>query len=117
VTATLTATALAVLALTAPHAAAQSSPAATTAAAINIPAQPLPQALTEFGRQSGLQLVYAPDLVQGKRSTALVYRKDAPSALAELLQGTGLQARQVGGTCVGAGVDPPLFAGEVAVLR
>lgn len=99
----LTVLALAALAaLTAPHrqAAAQTGPsaAATAAAPFNIRAQPLAQALAEFARQSGLQLVYAPELLQGKRSNAVAQQKDAPSALADLLRGTGLQARRVGGT-------------------
>lgn len=77
---------------------AQTATGAAATATFNIPAQPLPQALAEFARQSGLQLVYAPDLVQGKQSAGVVGGKDAATALAELLRGTGLQARQVGGT-------------------
>ncbi len=72
--------------------------AATATATLNIPAQALPQALAEFARQSGLQLVYAPDLVQGKQSASVVGGKDARTALADLLLGTGLQARQLGTT-------------------
>lgn len=68
------------------------------AATFNIPAQPLPQALAEFARQSGLQLVYTPDLVQGKQSAGVVGSKDAATALAALLRGTGLQARHLGST-------------------
>jgi iron complex outermembrane recepter protein len=92
--ATLTAAVVASLTLAARHAGAQPAASAT----INIPAQPLAQALAEFARQSGLQLVYAPDLVQGKHSAAVVDRTDAPAALSDLLRGSGLQARQVGST-------------------
>ena len=98
VAATITALAAASLMLAARHAAAQTAPATTVATAFNIPAQPLAQALAEFARLSGLQLAYTPDLVQGKSSAAVIDRKDVPTALADLLRGTGLQARQAGGT-------------------
>lgn len=81
-----------------PVAAQPTTGAATATATLNIPAQALSQALAEFARQSGLQLVYAPDLVQGKQSASVVGGKDAPTALADLLRGTGLQARQLGST-------------------
>lgn len=97
--ATLAAIAASTLVVAPGHVGAQpAAGAATATATLNIPAQPLPLALAEFARQSGLQLVYAPDLVQGKQSTSVVGGKDAAAALADLLRGTGLQARQLGST-------------------
>lgn len=72
------------------------APAATTT--FDIPAQPLASALTAFARQSGLQLVYAPELTHGKQGNAVTGVKEAGTALNELLRGTGLRARQLGST-------------------
>ncbi|WP_114857154.1 TonB-dependent siderophore receptor [Azospirillum brasilense] len=55
-----------------------------------IPALPLGEALTRFGQQTGLQILYSPDLVSGRRSRALAGRMAPAAALAELLGGTGL---------------------------
>ncbi|MGY0777657.1 TonB-dependent siderophore receptor [Azospirillum argentinense] len=55
-----------------------------------IPALPLGEALTRFGQQTGLQILYSPDLVSGRRSRALAGRMAPAAALAELLSGTGL---------------------------
>ncbi|NUB11623.1 TonB-dependent siderophore receptor, partial [Azospirillum brasilense] len=55
-----------------------------------IPALPLGEALTRFGQQTGLQILYSPDLVSGRRSRVLAGRMAPATALAELLDGTGL---------------------------
>ncbi|MFC5353710.1 TonB-dependent siderophore receptor [Azospirillum himalayense] len=55
-----------------------------------IPPLPLGEALTRFGQQTGLQILYSPDLVSGRRSRALAGRMAPAAALAELLNGTGL---------------------------
>ncbi|SDU43338.1 TonB-dependent siderophore receptor [Pseudomonas yamanorum] len=60
------------------------------AAELNIPAQSLEGALRELGQQSGRQILYSPDLVQGKRATALHGDLDVSSALQKLLSGTGI---------------------------
>ncbi len=57
---------------------------------LNIPALPLGAALTRFGQQTGLQILYSPDLVSDRRSRALAGRMAPATALAELLGGTGL---------------------------
>lgn len=82
---------IAALCLAGAHAAAQT-------AAFDIAAQPLPQALRAFAAQSGLQLVYAPQLVEGRVASAVAGTRDAPEALADLLRGSGLQARRDGAT-------------------
>ena len=53
----------------APAAPAQAIAPATLPA--DIPAQPLPQALEEFARHTGLQLVYVSSVVRDKRSRAV----------------------------------------------
>lgn len=72
------------------------APAALAAAAaaegprtgFNIPAQDLGSALSEFARQSGQQLLYSPELVRGKRSSAVMGQYAAPEALRQLLAGS-----------------------------
>lgn len=80
---------------------AQSAAPATAAPAT----RPLAEALAEFQRTSGAQLVYAPALVQGRRARAAAPAGGAGStgdeaALQSLLDGTGLRARRVGSTWV-----------------
>ncbi|MBB3264942.1 iron complex outermembrane receptor protein [Azospirillum sp. OGB3] len=55
-----------------------------------IPALSLGEALTRFGQQAGLQVLYSTDLVSGRRSRALSGRMAPAAALAQLLAGTGL---------------------------
>ncbi|MBU0891576.1 MAG: TonB-dependent siderophore receptor [Gammaproteobacteria bacterium] len=94
----LAAAALAVMSsLHAPLASAQSAPAT---AAFDIAAQPLPDALAQFARQAGVQLVYPPDLVQGRRAQPVQGTRNPEAALAELLRGSGLRMRRDGATLV-----------------
>ena len=62
----------------------------------DIPAGPLPAALSAWGAQSGQQLVFSPELVAGKRSRAVSGRHTAGEALRRLLQDTGLEAQDAG---------------------
>ncbi|WP_449434127.1 TonB-dependent siderophore receptor [Pseudomonas putida] len=68
-------------------------------AQFNIPAQPLASALLAFGSQSNLQMLYSPQDLEGKRSTALSGSMEPAEALGRLLQGTGasyqIQGNQV----------------------
>lgn len=65
--------------------AAQSTPATAIAA------QPLSQALAEFARQSGLQVVYVSAVVESRQSTTVPPGLSPTDALAQLLGDTGLQ--------------------------
>lgn len=73
---------------------AQQAPEATTSAvrAFDIPAQPLADALTQFGRQSGLQVSVSAALVQGKATTGVSGNLTTGEALRRLLAGTDLTA-------------------------
>ncbi|HZX86153.1 MAG TPA: STN domain-containing protein, partial [Reyranella sp.] len=62
----------------------------------DVPAQPLADALAEFGRQSGWQISYTPGLAQGRRSTAVAGTHDPATALGLLLSGTGITWRGSG---------------------
>lgn len=57
---------------------------------LEIPALPLREALTAFGRQSGLQILYSPDILPDHRSRALSGPMDPAVALSILLSGTDL---------------------------
>lgn len=59
-------------------------------AAYSIPAGPLGAAISRFGDHANLQIVYPADLVRGKTSAGLSGSYTADSALAQLLQGSGL---------------------------
>lgn len=56
----------------------------------NIAASELADALSQIGAQSGLQVVYAPDLAQGLKSKPLSGRLTPDAALKQLLARTGL---------------------------
>lgn len=93
---------LAPLALVAALASAMCGPAtAQTAEArihqISIAGQALGPALNELARQSGLQLLFPPELVAGKTAPAVSGRLTARQALDRLLAGSGLAASMEGG--------------------
>lgn len=56
---------------------------------------PLEQALLEFSRQSGVQLVFASSLVADMRTQGVATEADAATALAILLRGTRLHAEPI----------------------
>lgn len=62
----------------------------TATARFDIPTQRLDTALSEYARQSGTQLLYAPELAAGKTARAVRGEKSNRQALEELLDGTGL---------------------------
>src|SRR5688500_1371365 len=65
---------------------------AETAVRIDIPGQPLGDALRRFAEQTGIQLGYSTDLVAGKQSSAISGVLTPRDALARLLAGTDLTA-------------------------
>lgn len=83
------------LAISAPAAAAQ-----TGDADYDIAEQRLADALREYSRISGRDVVAAAALVEGRRSAAVRGRLSADAALARLLSGTGLMAELVDGALV-----------------
>ncbi|PLV18565.1 TonB-dependent siderophore receptor [Pseudomonas guariconensis] len=58
---------------------------------LNIPSQPLGSALQALGQQTNLQILFSPDTVGGKRSTAVNSRLEPQQALRQMLQGTGVR--------------------------
>ena len=92
------------LSLSAPASLAQQSPAASsnTSASTelrryNIPAQPLSEALIEFGKQSGLQVTTGSVLVEGKQAPSVSGTFSAEQALNQLLAGNNLRYEVNGG--------------------
>lgn len=66
----------------------------------DLPAGELSAALNAFRIQSGVELVFRPEQVTGKQARAVHGRMDWSDALGRLLQGTGLEYRQVDGGAV-----------------
>jgi iron complex outermembrane recepter protein len=69
---------------------------AADAQQLNLPAGSLEAALTALAAQTGDQLVYTPDLVNGRRVPALTGRYDVDAALAQLLTSSNIVATRAG---------------------
>ncbi|WP_434562289.1 TonB-dependent siderophore receptor [Pseudomonas sp. Z4-20] len=65
---------------------------------LDIPAQPLPQALQAFGKQTNQQVIYNADELAGLRSNRVSGRMSPQAAIAELLKGTGVRHSFEGNT-------------------
>ncbi|TBU72206.1 TonB-dependent receptor [Phytopseudomonas daroniae] len=65
---------------------------------LNIPAQPLAQALQTWAHETGVQLLYNPGDVQGLHSTALNGSYPLEGSISRLIQGTGLSYTWSGNT-------------------
>lgn len=81
---------------TGPAYSAATSVAAVTEMPFDIPAGSLAEALTRFGRQTGIQISVNGDLVRHVKSGGVVGRMAPDAALGRLLAGTGLAARYSG---------------------
>lgn len=86
---------LAVVLVSAPGAASESSPS-DARVDFHIPPQPLESGLQSYARQAGLQVVFATDLVAGIETTGLVGSRTLESGMTALLDGTGLTFRYDG---------------------
>lgn len=109
------AVAIALAAGHAPPADAQGSPATPPAAAIaiDIPAQPLSQALNALARRANLQMSFPAALVEGRRAPAVSGPLTVQQALARLLAGSGLEATVQDGSVVVRRVVAPADEGLV----
>lgn len=63
---------------------------------VDVPGQPLGDAITELGRETGLRIAADASVVDGKTSTAVQGPMTPTAALNRLLEGTGLETRPVG---------------------
>ena len=64
--------------------------------AINIPSQPLSDALLQLGQQTSLQILYTPDLVRELNTSGLQGNYTPENALRQLLKGTGIEYERQG---------------------
>jgi len=64
--------------------------------ALELTAQPLAEALTELGAETGVQVSFDPALVRGREAPAIAGELTVPEALRRLLAGTDLTFRQSG---------------------
>ena len=62
--------------------------------AFNLPAEPLPQALNDFSRVTGLSVVYTDEAPYGLQAPAINGRMSAEQALQQLLAQSGFNARR-----------------------
>ena len=99
------------LAAGAAHAQAQAAPPAEPQS-ITIAAQPLAQALNEWARQTGVELMVQPGQVAGRTAPAVSGQLTPQQALDRLLAGSGLTAQIQSG----AAVVRPAAAGGVSTL-
>ncbi|MDD2046315.1 TonB-dependent siderophore receptor [Pseudomonas putida] len=67
---------------------------------LNIPAQPLSQALQELGKQANLQILYSPESVRDTRTSAVKGHLEPSEALERLLRGTGIRYQLNGNTVI-----------------
>lgn len=80
----------------------------------HLAAQSLEDALLAVSRSSGREIIFASDVVAGKRAPRLTGRFSAEEAVRRLLQGSGLTVRnQAGALVVVAGTDPQAQADVV----
>jgi outer membrane receptor protein involved in Fe transport len=79
---------------------AQSAPATAASIDFHITAGDLAGALDQLSTQTGIQLMYQPELVAGKRARALSGHLAWKEALDRLLQGSGLEYKQINATTV-----------------
>lgn len=82
------------------------------AVAIDIRAQPLADALAQLGRQTSIQLFFAPALVAGRQAPAVRGSMPPEEALAVLLQGSGIRYQRSGSQ--GFVLQPAAQAGAAA---
>lgn len=61
---------------------------------VDIPAQEMSQALMQFGRQIGTEILFEPDVVRGKRVQAVKGALHRDEVLKQLLSGSGLKFRE-----------------------
>lgn len=66
----------------------------------SVPAGNLDRALTRFGIESGVQVLYNSALTKGRKSTGVTGRLSSERALSQILSGTGLTYRFTGKTSV-----------------
>ncbi len=99
---------------------AAAAPAASATSSIDIPAQPLDQALRAFTRLTGWQVGYASALVSGRTSSAVAGETNPLSALRALVVGSGIEVRVTGArtvSLVAAGVIDEAAAAGTTVLE
>lgn len=77
-------------------------------------AQPLASALVEFSRQADVTVTASARLTEGKQSPGFTGTATPAEAIAALLKGTGLQAREQGGALV---IDLDQPAGVLGAVR
>jgi len=98
------------VALACGHLAVHAQSAPTPTVAVSISAQPLAQALNDWARQTGLELMVQPALVAGKTASAVSGRLTPQQSLDRLLAGSGLTGEISGTAAVVRKAETPKAA-------
>lgn len=85
---------------------------------LDLPSEPLGQALADVARVTGQQLIFSPSLVKGRLSPAVKGRFEAGAGLTVVLQGSGLAWRRTasGGVTIVRAEDTPAATAPEAAL-
>lgn len=78
--------------------AAYSAQALAAPVAVHIPAQPLSNALMQFGTQTNMQVLFSADSIKGRNSLSVDGTMEPQQALEQMLRGTGLRYEVNGNT-------------------
>ncbi|WP_263140625.1 TonB-dependent siderophore receptor [Pseudomonas sp. RIT-PI-AD] len=73
---------------------------------IDLPAQPLADALVRFGQETGLKVAFSQSEVAGRQAPAVQGRLEPQQALAQLLAGSGLNGSLQGGIASVSATEP-----------
>ena len=81
----------------------------------DLPPQPLSRSLDDYARIAGQQVIYSPDLVQGKQAPQLKGKYTAEVALADLVTGSGLSVARTstGDVMIESAAPAPIRLAEV----
>ena len=82
-------------------------PSAEQTLAFDIPKQDLVPALTEYARQTGVQLLYSAQLAESLTANAIKGRYTPQQALERLLEGSGISYRTVDGNVITLEIPKP----------
>ncbi|MGY2180342.1 TonB-dependent siderophore receptor [Pseudomonas agarici] len=78
---------------------------------VDVPAQPLGNALQQLGSQTNLQILYSPDAIRNLKSKAVKGSIESTQALDKLIEGTGITYRIEGNTITLAAPGHPTSTG------
>ncbi len=89
-------------------------PAQAREVTFSVSAGPLSSAISDFSRDSGVQIIARPEVLKGKRTAGLKGRMSVERGLALLLRGTGLTSRRRGNVILIVSTSPGKRSGRAS---